>query len=677
MKKIFSTLSGLLIVFSILMSSVAYAGSTSFDVSIDRVRVNGQVVSESKSNFLNDADVFAVGVDFTTVETLEKGHVEAFLRARQSGNVVAYATGTFDLAKNQSSSSSLALRLIDRLTREDDYDLTVKIIDSRGRSEQKSYQLKTRQTSFSKSLDLSIDRVRVNNKVVAQSSANTIDESNSFDVLVEFTALENLNNAHIEAVLRDINSGTVVADASANFNLARNSASSRLMHVELLNEMKRSNALELSVKVTDADGNSIAKSYGLRMRNGAVLVSDTGNLDISVSGVEIENTNIMEDRTNYLALGSKKDLSLKVVFTPRENLKQSRVDAILTFENGDSISETTSLFDASKDQSTVKTFKFTLPNSKFTQSTFDLRLKFIDNDENFLVKDYIIKLTPQKNPFAASVVSFSPENAQAGKSLGVSVDLRNLGTMPLEGIILKASIPELNLESTRFIDQFKGQTAEFLFKIPQDASSGTYTFKVEVDSQVSGNTLVREIPFYISEKSEQVLANEVSVTVTIFEQSLKNDGSEAAYPITLRNNGIQSSTYTLLLSGNDNLNLRLGESNTFILGAGETKTIDIYASSTGKSAGRQTFFATIKSNGKTLQTVPFRANITGAGSAVLNGVKAFLKWVLIIVAVVLAGIGLAFGAMKLLSNGKKPEAEEANSDLASEIPDAANGEAYY
>src|SRR3989344_389139 len=138
MKKEISVFSGLLLIFSILMST-AYA-SSSFDVSIDRVRVNGQVVSESRSNFVADADVFSVVVDSTTVETLERGHVEASLRGRQSGNVVSDATETFDLAKNQTFASALTLRLLDGLTRENDYDLTVKIVDSRGRSEQKTYE---------------------------------------------------------------------------------------------------------------------------------------------------------------------------------------------------------------------------------------------------------------------------------------------------------------------------------------------------------------------------------------------------------------------------------------------------------------------------------------------------------------------------------------------------------
>ena len=202
-KKIFA-LTAFLMVLGVLFSGYAYSSSLSpsFDVSIDRVTVNGKVAASSSTNLINEADIFSVAVDFTTLETLEKAHVEAKLRGRQSGDVVSDSTSTFDLAKNQSSTKSLALNLIDRLKREREFDLTIKIIDAQGRSEEKTFGIKTKQTVstvFGGSLDLSIDRVKVNDKVVAPSTTNFIDESNDFDVLVEFTALEDLKDAHAEA----------------------------------------------------------------------------------------------------------------------------------------------------------------------------------------------------------------------------------------------------------------------------------------------------------------------------------------------------------------------------------------------------------------------------------------------------------------------------------------------
>ena len=82
-KKVFA-LAAFLLIFGVLFSGYAYA----LDVSIDRVNVNGNVVAESKTNLIDDANVFSVIVEFTAVQTLEKGHVEAILRGRQTGDTV-------------------------------------------------------------------------------------------------------------------------------------------------------------------------------------------------------------------------------------------------------------------------------------------------------------------------------------------------------------------------------------------------------------------------------------------------------------------------------------------------------------------------------------------------------------------------------------------------------------
>src|SRR3989338_2936589 len=164
-KNIFA-LAALLMAFTVLFSSYSYAGSlgssgtfNGFDVSIDRVRVNGKVVSESQTNLIPSADVFSVVVDFTNLGKLEKAHAEAVLSGSQSGNSVSDSTNIFDLANNQSSTSALTLILIDSLKREKEFNLAIKIIDAKGNSEEKTFRLKTQPTKLRGALDVSIDRV--------------------------------------------------------------------------------------------------------------------------------------------------------------------------------------------------------------------------------------------------------------------------------------------------------------------------------------------------------------------------------------------------------------------------------------------------------------------------------------------------------------------------------------
>ncbi|HLG25065.1 MAG TPA: hypothetical protein VI564_09105, partial [Candidatus Nanoarchaeia archaeon] len=220
-----SILSAVIMVFMVLNSSFSFAATSfasgAFDVSIDRVVMNGSTLASSKTNLVNDADQFSLSVDITAVRNLTGGHVEATLRGKQSGDSVSDSSETFDLEAGDSVQSDLNLILVDKLKRETQFDLTVKVIDVRGRSETKTYGIRTESagTGSRSGLDISIDRIFVNDAVIAPSRTNFIDEANDFSVVVEFTALENLENAHVEAVLKDLNSETVVADASPLFNL--------------------------------------------------------------------------------------------------------------------------------------------------------------------------------------------------------------------------------------------------------------------------------------------------------------------------------------------------------------------------------------------------------------------------------------------------------------------------
>ena len=93
------TSSMLLSILIVSMLCIEIAAAAAPEFSIDRVKVNGQTVAESKSNLIEDADSFLVVVDLTTILALERGRVEAVLKGRESGVVVSDATSTFDLAR--------------------------------------------------------------------------------------------------------------------------------------------------------------------------------------------------------------------------------------------------------------------------------------------------------------------------------------------------------------------------------------------------------------------------------------------------------------------------------------------------------------------------------------------------------------------------------------------------
>ncbi|MBI4452515.1 hypothetical protein HY637_03735 [Candidatus Woesearchaeota archaeon] len=659
-----------LLVFSILASSFAYAGhSSQFDISIDRVVVNNQAISQSKNNLLPDADTFIFKVDLTAVRDLEKAHVEVSMRGRQSNDAVADSTDAFNMLENQSARINLALSLNDGLKRENNFELIVKVTDSRGRSEQKSYGIKTKQTTNERDLDVSIDRVKVNNQVVTQSRTNFIEEKDDFNVAVELTALENVERAHVEAILKDRNSGSVVADATENFNLADNSNTQKQLKLVLLDKLKKSSNFELTVKIVDAEGDSLSQAYGITMKNGK---ADAKQLDVSFDRVEIEDKVVIENQENFVVTGeSTKQLDVRVSFTSNENIENARLETILMFENGNVIADSSqATFNLTQDQKAVKDLELELPG-KFKQDRFQLKLRLVDTDGNSIEKSYNMKIAQQKFPFVISTITLNPEDkAQAGKSLGINLVFKNSGVLPLEGIFAKASIEELGLSSTKYIDPLKNKgkeliSEEFIIKIPETAQTETYTLKAEIGSQLDSKKETKEIQFEIAGKTEFVFEDIslTSIKVPVIKQDVASDGREALYKVVITNEDTKPNSYTISLDGNGWADLRLKETSAFVLNAHESKSINVYASTTKDLASEQRFFVVVKSNDKVLREITFKANVVSAKRAnafYQLDLKSMIQISLILMTLVLVAIGVFYGLKNVArkDNGEESAAGE-------------------
>ncbi|MBI3026690.1 hypothetical protein HYY70_01120 [Candidatus Woesearchaeota archaeon] len=684
-------LTSFLLVFAVLIGSYAHAGgissstfSSTFsasDVSVDSVKVNGKAFAEDRTNFIEDTVNLDVVVGMTAVKDLSDVHVEAVLTDLRTGNTIADTTGTFVLKQNQNTLVALNLRLIDKLKREKEFRLEINIIGVNGNKEQKTFGLRfTGAKAGAGRLDVSIDRIRVNSNIVAESKTNFIDRSTEFDILIEFTALEDLEDAHVEAVIKDLRSGLVVADASPNFNLVSDTSSSKSLRVKLLDKLRLSDSFELNVKIVDKEGNFVQKTFGLRLRGFDLAAGGSSSfrlLDISIDSVELEGKTLAENENNFLIIDKgEKKLKLRVRLTALENVEDAHVDAVLAFENGDVVADATVTFDIADGANAVKELELPLVGM-FEQNNFRLKAKVVDTEGDFEEKSYGLRISQKKFPFVISSISLSPEsNAEAGKSLIAGLSIKNSGVVPLEGISAKVSITELGISSAKFVDQIKsskpaGLMEEFTLKIPDTAATGTYTLRSEISSQFGHDSEVKEIPIFIvgkEEQKKQVVNDRLVINIPILKQNIKNDGSEAAYPVILTNEGPDANSYTLLLDGAGWADLRLSDSNFVVINPKESRTINIFASSRKAALGEQIFMVAIKSSDKVLKQVPLKGNVTDAGGIALS-LKDFVEMALIGFVVLAVLIGLLFGIRGYMKDGRK--------DAGEEIPDQEQGEAYY
>jgi len=136
MKKLFSLL--VVLIISVLMSSMAFA-----TITVDFVKVNGDEVTESSTNFILDVDrgdELDVKVRLSSNVSLNDVQIEAVLRGVDSRESVDDITDTFDMKGNVSYTKTLSLPLIDKID-QDKYKLRIRISDRDNPTVEKTYEL--------------------------------------------------------------------------------------------------------------------------------------------------------------------------------------------------------------------------------------------------------------------------------------------------------------------------------------------------------------------------------------------------------------------------------------------------------------------------------------------------------------------------------------------------------
>ncbi len=136
MKKLFSLLAVLII--GVLMSSMAFAAFT-----VDFVKVNGDEVEESATNFILDVDrgdELDVKVRLSSDLNLTDVQIEAVLRGVDSRESVDDITDTFDMKSGTSYTKTLSLPLIQKID-QDKYKLRIRISDRDSVAVEKTYEL--------------------------------------------------------------------------------------------------------------------------------------------------------------------------------------------------------------------------------------------------------------------------------------------------------------------------------------------------------------------------------------------------------------------------------------------------------------------------------------------------------------------------------------------------------
>lgn len=389
-------------------------------------------------------------------------------------------------------------------------------------------------------------------------------------------------------------------------------------------------------------------------------------LPVSEIEVKVNGDEVKEKSSNYVYdFQRADDLEVKVRLRVTEDIEDVQVEASLRgYDHNDLMEDITDVFDMKTNVTYTKELSIPL-RQRMDQDTYTLRIRVEDRNGETSQFNYELEVDAKRHELMIKDVILSPENeVKAGRALLASVLLRNYGEKDEDSIKVKVSIPELGVSATDYVDELEKdgdddqtKTEELYMRIPQDAQTGEYALRVEVtyddgDEREVKETLVKVVG--ACDAGDEILCppkedNEKTViTLASGAQTAVQGGSEAVYPITLTNQGTSAKTYVVNVDGADWAGFRVSPSNVVLVGAGESKAVNVYVAA-GKEApvGQQSFSVTISSAEKTLKEIPMKVSVEEGKTSTWSKLKRGLEIALVVLVVLLVILGLVIGFNKL------------------------------
>ena len=359
------------------------------------------------------------------------------------------------------------------------------------------------------------------------------------------------------------------------------------------------------------------------------------------------------------------DLEVKVRVTAGEDIDDVQIEASLRgYDHNDLMEDITDVFDMK--EGVIYTKKLTIPlRLRMDQDRYKLRIRIDSRDGDTVQYDFDLEIDSSRHSLMIRDVILSPENeVKAGRALLAAIRLKNYGEKDENDILVKVSMPELGISASDYVDELEKEgddddsttTEELYMRIPTDAKTGEYMLRIEVtyddgDEKETQEMMIKvkstcdEDPFSCAPKEDK---EKTVLTLASGTQTAKQGGGESVYPITITNEGTASKTYVVSADGANWATFRLSPSNVLVIGAGESKAVNIYVAA-GKDApvGEQTFTVTIKSGEKTLKELPMKVNVSEGKVSAWSKLKKGLEIGLVILVILVVILGLIIGFNKL------------------------------
>ncbi len=408
--------------------------------------------------------------------------------------------------------------------------------------------------------------------------------------------------------------------------------------------------------------------------SGAPSAPSTGNkVPVSIDSAQIDGFDLSQSGTTVRDMERGQSFSLKVQLTGTDNANAVEVRAFVTgFDSSSNkISDSTNTFDVVKGVSYVKTLSLKLP-SNVQEDTYRIRVIIGGRDNDEVVQDYRIQVTPASHQVVVKDFSINPEDTiQAGRAILATVRVKNQGDKTENDVKIRVSIPELGVTANPdFISDLKSDESatseEFFLRVEPCAKSGTYDVVADVtfndgDRLVTATqqiTVVAKGACDVSTGGTSVSASGFKVDFNSEPQNVVAGGAAVSYPLTITNSGTSTKSYSLSVIGADWATVKFSPSNLVTVKSGDSQTVYAFVSANSNAAvGGQSFTVRVKDQaGDVVKELSLSANVAAGAAGLSTGSLVQLLQlglIVLIVVLVVVGVVVAFRRMKGPGQGEE------------------------
>ncbi|MFT4310487.1 MAG: hypothetical protein ACMXYC_02555 [Candidatus Woesearchaeota archaeon] len=316
-------------------------------------------------------------------------------------------------------------------------------------------------------------------------------------------------------------------------------------------------------------------------------------------------------------------------------------------------------FRMDEDDTVTQNLQLQLP-IRMEKDAYNVRIMVRDRVYNYVDDSFTLRVAGPRTFIRIRDVLFSPtSDVVAGRLLVSQVRLENLGERDLRDVKIVATIPELGISDSKFVNErVRGSstsrgdmtvTEELLLRVPACTKPGTYDveFVVTYDEYESQTytSAVRIVEGDGCPGTTVAPSTSQSIITPPASQEVAA-GAAGTFPIVITNAGAQAEAYTISVSGVNGWGVAEVTDPAPIVAAGESKMVYVYVRVNEDATPGQKVFSVDVTRGAEKRSMPVTVDVSEPVQQP-SDLRRILEISLIVLVILLVVLGIILAIKKI------------------------------